>query len=196
MYTNYVLPGYEHASDPLPIETNQTVSGSGPKSFSSPEQLEFIHSVFKWMSVGLLISGVIAYWVANSPKMTAVIYGGNFMFLFLLVLELVAVVYLAAYTKTMSSETASLVFLGYSALNGLTLSVIFLVFTFGSIIHVFVSTSALFGAMSLYGYMTKRDLTTIGHIAFMGLLGIIIVSVINLFFHDENTMSFFHMLVF
>ncbi len=156
-------------------------------SFSAPEQMAFMHAVYGWMCGGLLITAVIAYVVASTPVFAQFILGNELIFFGLLIAELLAVVYLATMVHKISSTAASLVFLAYAALNGLTFSVIFLVYEISSIGSVFVITAGLFGAMSLYGYLTKRDLTTLGSFAVMALLGLVLAMFANLFFQNDMT---------
>ena len=155
-------------------------------SFSSPEQMAFIHQVYGWMCAGLIITAIIAYSVAATPVLMRFIAGNETVFIGLLVVEFLAVLFLASMVHRISATMASLVFLAYAALNGLTFSVIFLVFEMGSIASVFVITAGLFAAMSLYGYVTKRDLTTVGSFAVMGLFGLVLAMLVNLFFQKRH----------
>ena len=156
-------------------------------SFSDPEQLTFIHQVYAWMCGGLLISAVVAYWAAATPAVSGFILGGNHLvFYILLGSELLVVIPLTFLVHKMSSAVSSILFLLYSALNGLTLSVIFLVFTIGSIFEVFLITAGTFGVMSVYGYLTKTDLTDVGQIAIMGLLGLVVATLVNLFYQNDT----------
>jgi len=149
------------------------------------EQQEFIVNVYKWMSMGLFLTAVVAYIVAGSKAITDLIFGNMLIFFGLLIAEVVLVGHLAVNVKKMTASTAMHTFLGYSALNGLTLSCIFLLYTAASITTTFVVTAGTFGIMSFYGYVTKKDLTSIGNICFMGLIGIIIASVVNIFMHSS-----------
>jgi FtsH-binding integral membrane protein len=154
-------------------------------SFSSPDQLAFMHAVYGWMCLGLVITAVVSYVVASIPSFIALIIGNEFIFYGLLIAELLAVIFLATRIHKMSATTAAIVFLLYAALNGLTFSVIFLVYQISSIGSVFVITAGLFGAMSLYGYFTKRDLTTLGSFAVMALFGLVFAMVVNFFFQSD-----------
>lgn len=149
------------------------------------EQSKFISRVYAWMTGALALTGITAYIVVNSPFLLEMIFSTKFVFLFLIIAELGVVWYLSSAIKTMSLGTARLVFLLYSLMNGLTLSVIFLVYTADSISNTFFITAGTFGAMSFYGYTTKKDLTSIGSIAFMGLIGVIIASIVNMFLHSD-----------
>lgn len=137
--------------------------------------------VYAWMTAGLLTTGAIAMFVANSPAMLNLIIGTPFVFFGLIIAELVMVWVLAANIGRMSAGLATGMFLGYSALNGLTLSIIFLAYTSESIATTFFVTAGTFGLMSLYGYTTKQDLSKIGSLLVMGLIGFLIASLVNLF---------------
>jgi FtsH-binding integral membrane protein len=147
--------------------------------------MTFIHQVYGWMSGGLVISAAVAYGVATTPAVADLILGNTLVFVVLLLAEVVAVIYLARMVHKISSTVSSIIFLLYSALNGLTLSVIFFVYTMGSITEVFLITAGVFGVMSFYGYVTKRDLTTVGQFAFMALLGLLLATLLNLFFPSD-----------
>ncbi|WP_152287078.1 Bax inhibitor-1/YccA family protein [Flavicella marina] len=153
------------------------------------EQLQaaFISKVYGWMSVALVITGVVAMWAASTPAVYNAIFPGTTMLPFYLLIgaEIGAVIYLSARINKMSAETAGVVFLVYSILNGLTLSMVFLIYTSSSIASTFLVTAATFGVMSAYGYMTKKDLTSIGNLAFMALIGLIIASLVNMFLQSE-----------
>jgi FtsH-binding integral membrane protein len=150
------------------------------------EQRSFITKVYGWMSLALAITAGVAWYVASSPSLIRVIVYNRVLFFGLIIGELLLVVYLSGWIHRMSAATATMTFLGYSALNGLTFSVIFLAFTAESIATTFVITAGLFGVMSLYGYVTKQDLTSIGSLSIMGLLGVIIASVANIFLRSST----------
>lgn len=153
------------------------------------EQLQaaFISKVYGWMSCALVITAAVAMWAVSTPAVFNLIFPGTSMlpFYLLIAAEFGAVIYLSARIHKMSAETAGVVFLLYSVLNGLTLSMVFLVYTSSSIASTFLVTALTFGIMSAYGYMTKRDLTSIGNLAFMALIGLIIASVVNMFMQSE-----------
>ena len=142
---------------------------------------EFVRSVYNWMAIGLGLTGVVAFAVANSPAMLQLVYGNQILFFGLIIAELVLVFSISARVSRMQASTATGLFLLYARLNGITLSFVFLVFTKASIASTFFVCAATFVACSIYGWTTKRDLTTIGSFLFMGLIGIIIASVVNLF---------------
>lgn len=149
-------------------------------------QNEFVRRVFNWMGFGLALTAIVAMLTASSPAMTNLIYSNPIILIGLLLAELGLVIALSAAIGRMSAGTATLMFFGYSALNGVTLSAIFLVYTSSSIANTFFVTAGTFGVMSLYGYTTKRDLTSWGSFLFMGLVGIVLASLVGLFFRSET----------
>ena len=148
-------------------------------------QTTFITKVYGWMGGALLLTGIVAFFTAASPVLFEAIIGNRIIFYALLFGELGLVWYVTSRIDTLSGVTATTLFLLYSVLNGLTLSVIFLAYTASSIGSTFFVTAATFGVMSLYGYTTKRDLTSLGNLLFMALVGLIIASVVNIFLGSE-----------
>ena len=148
-------------------------------------QAAFMSKVYTWMSGGLAITGLIAMWVASTPELISAIIGNRMLFFGLIIGEVFLVGYLIARVSKMSAQTAALIFTGYAALNGLTLSVVFLAYTQESIGSTFFVTAGTFGVMSAYGYYTKKDLTSWGNLLFMALIGFIIASVVNFFMQSE-----------
>ena len=145
----------------------------------------YITKVYNWMALALLITGVVAYFTSQSDMLVQAIFGSKILFFGLIIGELALVGYISARIQKISSYTATLLFLAYTVLNGLTMAVIFLAYTSSSICTTFIITAGTFGTMSLYGYYTKSDLTKIGNLAFMALIGIIIASVVNMFMQSE-----------
>lgn len=145
--------------------------------------------VFGWMFIGLIVTAITAFVTVSSPTILATILTNNIYWIGLLIAEVVLVIVLTARIHKMSKTTATITFLLYSFVNGLTLSTIFLVYTFSSISSVFFITAGMFGVMALYGYTTKKDLTRIGSILFMALVGLIIASIVNIFWLND-TFSF------
>lgn len=143
----------------------------------------FLAKTFNWMAVGLAITGVVAYLTAASGVAYSII--GSPLFYVLIFAELGLVFYLSARVSKIQASTASGLFIGYSVLNGLTLSVIFLAYTSSSIAATFFITAGMFGAMSVYGLVTKKDLSGWGSFLFMGLIGIIIASIVNIFLQSS-----------
>lgn len=143
----------------------------------------FIQGVYYWMAIAMVITGVMAYFVAHSRPMLQLIYGTPYLFVGLIIAELAVVLVFSARLAKMQATTATVLFIVYSLLNGLTLSVIFLAYARTTISAAFFITAGTFVVTSLFGYFTKRNLTGIGHFMFMGLIGIIIASVVNLIFN-------------
>ena len=145
-------------------------------------QTEFIRRVYNWMALGLGVTAITALFAINSGLISSLLSPG--VMLVLILAELGLVIALSAAIGRLQSSTALLMFFAYSFLNGLTLSVIFLVYTKASIASTFFVTAGTFAAMSLYGYTTRRDLTSMGSFLMMGLIGIIIASFVNFFFRS------------
>jgi len=159
----------------------------------------FVRSVYNWMAVGLAITGVVAYGVANSPGVTEVIFGSQLIFFGLIIAQLAMVYMISARIQRMQASTATMLFIVYSALNGATLSSIFLAYTQSAITSTFFICAATFTACSVYGWTTRRDLTTMGGFLTMGLIGIVIASVVNMFFQSgavSTIVSYVGVLVF
>ncbi|MBM4042904.1 MAG: Bax inhibitor-1/YccA family protein [Planctomycetes bacterium] len=141
----------------------------------------FVAKVYGWMAFAMVVTALAAMVTVNVPELNRLVFANRGVFLVLILAELGLVVALSAAINRMSAATATVMFVVYSALNGLTMSFIFLVYTEASIASAFLVTAATFGAMSVYGYTTNRDLTSIGNLCFMALIGIIIASLVNLF---------------
>ena len=142
---------------------------------------EFIRSVYNWMAIGLGLTGVTALYVAQSEAMRNLIFGNPLLFYGLIIGELGLVFFLSARVQKLRASTATMLFVLYSVLNGATLSFVFLVYTSSSITSTFFICGATFVACSVYGMVTKRDLTSLGGFMVMGLIGIIIASLVNIF---------------
>lgn len=140
-----------------------------------------IRKVYTWMALALAITGVTAYGVAISPNLINLIFGSKMVFFGLIIAELAMVMILTARLNKLSLTSATMMFIGYSVLNGVTLSSIFLVYTMSSIASTFFICAATFGVMSAYGAMTKTDLSSMGKLLFMGLIGLIIATLVNVF---------------
>jgi FtsH-binding integral membrane protein len=149
------------------------------------EQAAFMRKVYAIMAFGLGATGLTALVVFHSEAATRFIFGTPGVYLGLIIAELVMVFTFAALARRMSAIGAAALFYIYAILNGLTLSVVFLIYTKGSIASTFFVTAGTFGAMSAYGYITKRDLTSVGNFMMMGLFGLIIASIVNLFLRSE-----------
>ena len=140
-----------------------------------------MRKVFVWMTLALAITGLTAYGVATSPTILSLIFSSKVTFFGLIIAEFALVFAISGAINRMSLSTATMLFILYSVINGATLSSIFLTFSVATISKVFFITAGTFGAMALVGYTTKTDLTSMGKLLFMALLGIIIASVVNMF---------------
>ncbi|KXB84009.1 hypothetical protein HMPREF3034_01006 [Prevotella sp. DNF00663] len=140
-----------------------------------------MRKVYVWMTLALVLSGVTAYGVATSPNLLALIANNSFVMWGLLLGELGLVLAINAGINKMSLTTATLLFALFSILNGATLSFIFLAYAMTTIAKVFFITAGTFAATAIYGYTTKRDLTKLGGLLTMGLIGLIIASLVNVF---------------
>ena len=148
------------------------------------EERTFISQVYLWMASALVVTAIVAAAVANDTRFVVSMVSGGLFWVFVIG-ELGLVLALGALIRRMSATVATVMFFAYAALNGVTLSLIFLVYTDASIASTFMITAFTFGAMSIYGYTTKRDLTTVGNLLAMGLLGFLIASIVNLFLRSE-----------
>ena len=144
-------------------------------------QSSIISQVYAWMTAGLLVTGAVAAYTANSPSLLQLIFGNPFGIWVLFIAQIAMVLGLSAGIGRLAPATATALFIVYAALNGLTMAAIFLVYTRTSIASTFFITASTFGVMSLYGYTTKRDLTRIGSLLFMALIGLILASLVNFF---------------
>lgn len=151
---------------------------------SADVERRFMAAVYRWMTVGLFVTAGVAFTVANSQAALQLIFGNRMIFWGLMIAELALVFGISAAVNRLSAAAAGGLFLLYSALNGATLSSIFLVYTGGSVAGAFAVTGGTFAAMSVYGTVTKRDLTSWGTFLFMGLIGIVIASIVNMFLHN------------
>ena len=145
---------------------------------------QFFNAVYAWMATGLALTAVVAWWVSTRQDVMRQIFHGPTL-LVLILIELGLVIAISAAINKISAGVATGLFLLYSALNGLTLSVIFVVYTQASLASTFVVTAGTFGAVSLYGFVTKRDLTSFGSILFMALIGLVLASIVNIFWANS-----------
>jgi len=146
---------------------------------------EFIRSVYNWMAVGLGITGLVAFYVSRNEPLLKIIFGNQLLFFGLIIGQLILVFTLSSRVHKMQAATATGLFVLYAGLNGVVFSSIFLIYTQSSITSTFFICAATFIACSIFGMTTKRDLTSLGGFMFMGLIGIIIASVVNLFIHSS-----------
>lgn len=159
---------------------------SSATTVSKANVAQLIKNVYMWMTLALGVTGVVSLAVAGSEQLMRMVFSSSAIFWVLLIAEIGLVFYISARIMKISFATATTLFMLYSVLNGLTLSVLFAVYTKASIASAFFVTAGTFGVMSLYGYFTKRDLSSIGNILFMALIGLIIATVVNIFFASET----------
>lgn len=145
----------------------------------------FFRKVYGWMTIGLGLTALVALYTVSSPELLRFVLGNKLVFWGLIIAEFGLVIALSAAINRLSATAATAMFCVYAALSGLTFSSIFLLYTRSSITSTFFITAGTFGAMSLYGYATKKDLTSWGSFLFMGLIGIVIASVVNIFMQSE-----------
>jgi uncharacterized protein len=169
----------------VPFQPQQPAWVDGRTAQTAERERTFIRSVYAWMFGGLLLTATASWWVVSSEAMQQLIFGNRAMMWVLMLAEIGLVMFLSFRITKMSPGAAASTFLVFSLLNGLTLSSIFFVYTRGDIFQAFGTAAGMFGAMSIYGMVTKRDLTSWGSFFFMGLIGIIICSVINIFLHSS-----------
>ncbi len=150
------------------------------------EQQRFMVRVYNWMTAGLAMTGGMSWFVSTNETVLRFLVTNPILFYGLCFVELGLVFYLGARITKMSGSQAMGVFFLYAGLNGVTLAPLFLMYTNASLASTFLVTAGTFGAMSFYGYTTKRDLTTFGGFLMMGLIGIIIASVVNLFMNNST----------
>ena len=165
--------------EPIPVVQSSTTT-------TSEVQASFVLKVYNWMTMGLAITALVSLGIEMvMPGIRFVMLENPFIFYGLLILELAIVWGLSAAINKIPAIVATLVFLAYAALNGVTFSIIFLVYSLGSIAYTFFITAAMFGATSVFGFITKMDLSRIGGILMMALIGLIIASVVNIFVASE-----------
>jgi uncharacterized protein len=144
-----------------------------------------LQQVYGWMAAGLALTGVVAWYVSQSETLLALIFGQQLVFFGLILAQVGLVMGLSWGLSRMSAAVATGGFILYSAISGVTLAAIFLVYTTESIASTFFVTAGVFGAMSLYGYTTKRDLSGMGSFLFMALIGLLIASLVNIFLQSS-----------
>jgi FtsH-binding integral membrane protein len=149
-------------------------------------QVSFINKVYTWMCLALTVTGFIAFRTAQSQTLLQLVFGNSIILIGLFIVELGIVFWMSKNIAKISSNMAIGLFLLYSALNGLTLSILLLVYTASSVASTFFITAGTFGLMSAYGYFTKKDLTSWGNLLFMALVGLIIASIVNIFWSNPT----------
>ena len=145
----------------------------------------FLRTVYGWMCVGLAVTAVVAFYVASSQALTSAILTNRWIFLGLFAVQLGVVVVLSGGVSRLSPGTATLLFLGYSALTGITMATVLLAYTGESVATTFVVTAGMFGAMALFGTTTRRSLAGWGQFLFMGLIGVVLASLVGFFWQND-----------
>ncbi len=152
---------------------------------SKAAQSTLLRSVYVWMTLALVITGFVSMYVAQSYQLISFIFGNKLALWGMLIAELAVVFYLSARINSISFTKATVMFIIYSILNGATLASIFLVYTMSSIASTFFVAAGTFGVMALYGYVTKSDLTRIENICLMALIGLIIATLVSIFWQNS-----------
>lgn len=145
-----------------------------------------MRKVYLWMTMALAITGITAYYVANNETLLTAIVTNQILFWGLIIAEFGLVIGLTAAINKLSLTTATLMFVLYSVINGATMSFIFLIYTASSVTNVFLITAGTFAAMAAFGYFTKTDLSSLGKILMMALIGVIIATIVNIFTKSEG----------
>ncbi len=148
----------------------------------------YMAQVYGWMTCGLLLTAFVSWYAANTPAILNFIFSSQITFFGLIIAQLALVFVISGMVNRLSGAVATSLFMLYSALTGLTLSSIFIAYTYSSIASTFVVTAGMFGAMSLYGYTTKRDLSGFGSMLFMALIGIVLASLVNIWLKSTALM--------
>ena len=171
----------------MAFERDEIVGGARvalPGTAVSAERA-FLATVYAWMAAGLALTAVIALFTVSTPALLQLVFGNRIVFFALMIGQIGLVVGVSGAINRISASTATGLFLLYAALNGITLSIILLLYTGESIAGVFFVSAGMFGAMSLYGAVTKRDLAAWGSFLFMGLIGVVLASVVNIFLRND-----------
>ncbi|HSB80947.1 MAG TPA: Bax inhibitor-1/YccA family protein [Candidatus Methylomirabilis sp.] len=168
---------------------NPRMSGAWPLPMSPEAAAErvtsFLRKVYGWMCAGLAITAFVAFEVEGSPTILSHLASDPLLYWGLILAELGLVFYLSARAQRLAPDMAMALFVAYAALNGVTLSFVLLAYTGQSVTNAFVVTAGMFGAMALYGSRANRSLAGLGQFAFMGLIGIVLASLVGLFWHNS-----------
>jgi len=171
----------------------------GSERLAAERVTAFLRLVYGWMFAGLAVTAVVAYLVAGSPAIVTAIATNRFLFWMLAIAQLGVVLLLSARVGSLAPGTASALFLGYSALTGVTMAFVLLIYTGESVATTFFITAGMFGATALYGTTTQRSLAGVGQFMFMGLIGMVIASIVGMFWHNDGlqfVISFIGVIVF
>ncbi len=176
------------------------VNATLPAAVSIPDRVsEFLSAVYGWMCAGLAITATTAWLIARSPTLVSAIAANRLLFWGLMIAQLGIVFVLSARVQRLAASTASLLFILYSALTGVTISFVLLVFTGESVATTFLVTAGMFGGLATYGTVTRRSLAGLGQFLFMGLMGVVLASIVGMFWHSDGlqfVVSFIGVIVF
>jgi hypothetical protein len=167
------------------MEDQEMIPRPIPAEQAEELQRAFVLKVYGWMAAGLSLTGIFAFMTVSSETILRMVFSSNVTFFVLIGVQLGLVLWLTTRVQTMSAMTATMVFCGYSALTGVTLAAVFLAYTAESLASTFLITAGTFGLTAAYGYVTRRDLSGIGGFMTMGLIGLILASVVNIFLQNE-----------
>jgi FtsH-binding integral membrane protein len=159
----------------------------------------FLRSVYGWMAAGLAITALTAMFIASTPAIVIAVASNRLLFWGLMIAQLGIVFVLSARVQSLASSTAALLFIAYSALTGVTVSFILLAYTGQSVATTFFVTAGMFGGMAAYGTTTRRSLAGLGQFLFMGLIGVVLASIVGIFWHNDGfqfVLSFIGVIVF
>lgn len=159
----------------------------------------YMAQVYGWMTCGLLLTAFVAWYASNSYAIQSFVFSSQITFFGLIIAQLALVFVISGMVNRLSGTLATSLFMLYSALTGLTLSSIFTVYTGESIFGTFIVAGGMFGTMSVYGYVTKRDLSGIGSMLFMALIGLVLASLVNMWLKSSglaNIISYAGVLIF
>ena len=162
-------------------DQNYTITSS-----SAARENSLLRNVYIWMAAGLALTGIVAFGVASNPRLIKMFFSSQAMFFGIIIAQLVLVFVLSARVMRMSVGMATICFAAYAALTGITISLVFIIYTASSVASTFFITAGTFAGMSLYALTTKRDLSGIGSYLMMALIGLIIASLVNLFLKSEG----------
>jgi hypothetical protein len=174
---------------PNPVNSNYEQQRTRPWEAAGERSVvySFMNQVYAWMCVGLATTALVAWWAAHNYSVLRDIFSHG-TFLILIIAEFALVFVISAAINRIGAGLATLLFLIYSALNGLTLSAIFIVYSMGTIGQAFLITAGMFAVMSVLGFITRRDLSSIGSFLLMALVGLIIASIVNIFLASSTLM--------
>ena len=167
-----------------PLSRTSVAPFSGARVDAAERATAFLRSVYGWMCAGLAITALVAYSIASTPDVVQALVSNRLLFFGLFVGQIALVFYLSVRVDRIAPGTATVLFVGYAALTGVTLSVLVLAYTGSSIATTFVVTAGMFGALALYGSTTSRSLAGWGQFFFMGLTGLILASIVGVFWHS------------